>query len=198
MQLHLETLLFLPFLIESISAFTISPWILPVIEPAYHSQDAKTTRLHFNHEDYSEALEPFLQVPTPDYFDGSIEDYEFKIAGKDEQSDIENISQILVEKVAESIDVAIEISRLDSYSPYINVSSSAATSSIAICVMVDGLSNLSIQDYLFHYADVVTATLCTLAGIYSTVVFPMCSSVSFLPFMLLPTIIYFVSYDHNN
>ena len=169
-----------------------------LIEPAYHTQDAKTTRPHFNNEDYSKALEPFLQVITPDYFDGCIEDYEFKIAGKDEQSDIENIYQILVEKVAESIDVAIEISRLDSYSPYINVSSSAATSSIAICVMVDGLSNLSIQDYLFHYADVVTATLCTLTGIYSTVIFSMCSTVSFLPFMLLPTSIYFVSYDNNN
>ena len=189
-QLHLEKILFLSFLLDSVSAFTICPWILPVIDLAYHPQGAQTIRLYFNKEVDSEGLDKFLKVPVPDYFDASIEDYESgyecNIAG-------ENSCQNLVEEMAESIDIVRELIRLDSFSLYINVSCLTATSSIAICMGVGGLPNLTMQDYLFHYTDVVAATLCILAGTYSTVVYSMCSIVSFLPFILPFTMIYVVS-----
>lgn len=174
-NLHLKKILFLPFLIESVSAFTISPWILPVIKLPYHPLSAQTTRLYFKEEDDSEALTQFLQIPVPDYFDGLKEEHIYEIAGKDEQSDTENSCQTLAEEMAESIDITREITRLDSFSPCIKVSCLVASFSVEICMGVDGLPNLTLQDNLFHYADVVTATLCILASIYTTVVFSMCS-----------------------
>jgi hypothetical protein len=84
----------------------------------------------------------------------------------------------LVEEMAESIDLTRENAKLDSLNSYLLVSCLTATASFDIVKDLQ-LEDLAAADVrIIHSLAIVTASLGTLAGIYATVVFSLCSTVS--------------------
>jgi hypothetical protein len=84
---------------------------------------------------------------------------------------------ILVEEVAESVDLSREITRLDSLNSYTIVSCLTATASFSTIESLS-LSDPALDVKILHSATIMVSSLAAFSGIYSTVVFSLCSAVS--------------------
>lgn len=98
----------------------------------------------------------------------------------DETCTIENGDfQVLVEELAESIDLDREQTRMDSFSSYILVTCLTATASFATVKGQGVIDGLDWPTMLIHYGAVAISTIAALSGTYATVIFSMTSIVSF-------------------
>jgi len=91
-----------------------------------------------------------------------------------DECDEEGGYQSLVSEMAESVDVAREQARLQGLSTYIVVSGLTSAASIDVCFGLLDFSHATWEENIFYFITVISATLCGLTGIYSTVVFSLC------------------------
>lgn len=78
-------------------------------------------------------------------------------------------------QIIEVDDVPRELTRIDSLSSYIIVSSLTAASSVQVCVNISNRQEMGI----FNVSTLAVATLSALTGVYSSVIFSLCATVSF-------------------
>lgn len=87
--------------------------------------------------------------------------------------------EFLLDEMAESIDLTRENAKLDSVSAYVVVSILTATSCFGTVEnYVTTYKSISFWDEVLHVSSLITASVGALTGIYSTVVFSLCSIVS--------------------
>ena len=86
---------------------------------------------------------------------------------------------LLVEEMGEAVDLSRENARMDSLNSYIVVSVLTATASFSTVETLD-LTQAGFDLALIHYGAIVMSVLSSLTGIYATVVFSLCSAVSWI------------------
>ena len=112
---------------------------------------------------------------------------------KDEECPMDNDYDVLIDEMAESIDLTRENAKLDSVSSYVVVSILTATSCFGTVGNFATTQSIDLFQDSLHFSVVLTASIGALSGIYSTVVFSLCSIVSYenslqgVPFQLALT-----------
>jgi hypothetical protein len=85
--------------------------------------------------------------------------------------------RILVEEMAESIDLTREMARMDSFNNYIIVSCLTATASYSTIKSVE-LTEFSLDMKILYYSAIFLSAMASLSGIHATVIFSLCGAVS--------------------
>lgn len=121
---------------------------------------------------------PFLLTNTASR--GRLANSSLQLASQQVEEDVCDIANgdynLLVEEMAESVDLTRETTRVESLSSYVVVSCLTATASFNTIQQL-ALDPDPTSDVLFlHMSGLVISALSTLAGIYSTVVFSLCTA----------------------